>query len=302
MPTESTGLILQRFSSAGAAITDDSIKTGISGANSLTVNTHDFGDRTTWYQKSVQVLTETLTDSGDGLTFNSINANWVNMDSKKLTYDYKVVPERDGTYSDRSTRRPVVVVNSVQLNDISLPATPGYTVDYANGKIVFGASQSGKTVVVTYWHNNGIARCSEWILNPPSTMAYLLDYIEFQFSKNISFSTNIHVEAWAGADVGTYSDFNNTLYDTGMGQNKSIYRGANDFLNICTNRSSQIIPAFGGLTNDVFIFPFDYLIQTQIRSSQGTLIMFAMEGDTPYGSCEIATGTFYVQLVPEASL
>ena len=287
---------------AGVPLQDVSYQMGLTGASSLTVNSHDYSDRTTWYQRSVKVTSETLVDSGNGLTFNSANANWVNMDSDRLTYDYKMVPERDGTFTDRSDRRPIVLVNGTQLNDVSSPATPGYTVNYAAGTITFTSSQSGNTVVVTYWHNNSVSRCSEWIVNPPPTMAYLLNYVEVQFSKTITFTTPIHIEAWAGADVGTYSDFSNTLYDAGYGQNKSVYRGAKDFTNICTNRESAIIPAFGGLTADIYIYPFDYLLQTQIRSDQGTLIMTSLENDTAYSNAELATITFYMQIVPVTSL
>jgi len=290
----------KKLNQSGAQVVDTTLSCGVLGAQTLTLNSHDFSDRTTWYQNSVQVLNETLTTS-DGLTYSSQNANWVNMDSARLTYDYNSVPERDGSFSDRSTRRPIVSVNGVQINDTTVPTTPGYAVDYVTGKITFTGSQAGKTVTVTYWHNN-VSNASEWILNPPQTYAYLLQYIEVQFSRSIVFTTPIHVEIWAGGAVTDYGDFNIDLYNAGYGQNKSIYRGARDFTNICTNRASQVIPAFGELTQDVLIYPFDYLIQTQIRSSQGTVVMLALENDIPYGSCELSTITFYMQIVPETSL
>lgn len=270
---------------------------GLSGADSITLNTHDFSDRTTWYQRSVAVADEALSDSGDGLTFNSANPWWVNMDSDRLTYDYKVVPERDGTYSDRSLRRPVVKVNGTE----KVLATD-YTVDFVNGKITFLASQSGNTVTCSYYHTNNVDRRSEWLLHPPAEKAFLLDYIEVQFSQNISFDADMLIEIWAGGTVDDYSDFNQDLYDAGYGQNKSRYRGAKDFLNICTNRSSQIIPAFGGLAHDVLIFPFDYLVQAQIKASQGTVVVFALVNDVAYSTGELATATFYMQIIPETSL
>lgn len=291
-----------RKNPSGAQVVDTSDNLGFAGAQSMTVNTHDFSDRTTWYQRSAQVTSETLTDSGDGLTFNSANANWVNMDSERLTYDYNLVPERDGTYTDLSTRRPVVVVNGTQINDTTVSTTPGYTVNYAAGTITFGASQSGNTVVVTYWHNNGVSRCSEWILNPPSGMFYTVGYIEAQFSNLLVFTTSMHIEIWAGADVATYGDFDFTLYTAGYGQNRSIYRGPLDFMNVCTNRDSQVISPFGGLSDSLLIFPFDYTIDTVIRSDEGVVIMFCLNGDTPYTGAELATITFYSQLVPLTSL
>lgn len=289
-------------SSTGIPLVDTSNMQGLVGANSITVSTHDFSDRTSWYQRSVKVTSETLIDSGNGLLFNSAHPFWVNMDSLRLTYDYKLIPERDGSYTERGDRRPIISVGGSPLNDPTSDVTPGYTINYAAGTVTFDESQTGNTITATYWHTDGVARCSEWILNPPAGTAYLLGYIEFQFSKSINFTTAMNVEIWAGGAVSDYSDFNVDLYNVGYGQNRSRYRGPVDFLNICTNRASQIIPAFGGLTDDTLIFPFDYLIQSVLRSSQGVVIMFHLENEIAYTNAELATGTFYMQIVPESSL
>lgn len=286
---------------SGAMIVDTGITFGLLGAQSMTITSHDWCDRTTWYQRSVKVEDEALQDSGDNLTFNSGNPCWVDIDSKKLTYDYGVVPERDGSFSNRSLRRAVVKIDGE-------PQESGYSVNYVDGKVTFDSPQVGKTITATYYHNNNVERCSEWVLCPPPDSAYLLNYIECQFSKNIQFNTKgIKIEAWAGGieygDVpDVYGNFEDESYDAGFGQNKSIYRGPIDFLNICTNRASQIIPAFGGLSQDTLIFPFDYLVNTQVRRSQGTVIVMSLIDDEPYTNAEIATSTFYMQLTPEDQL
>lgn len=288
--------ILSKRNSNNALVVDISNCVGLPGAESLTVNTHDWSDRTTWYQRSVAVTNETLTDSGNGLLFNSVNPWWVNIDSDRLTYDFGRVPERDGTFSDRALRRVVVSVNSVVV-----PATD-YSINFVSGSITFTGSQTGNTVTVSYHHNNNVARRSEWLLNPPPTMAYLLNYIEIQFSQTVVFSSAIFIQIWAGADIATYDDFSDGLYDAGYGQNKSRYRGAKDFMNICTNRASKTLPALGGLTSDIIVFPFDYLIQAQLKSSQGTVVVLHLEDDVPYTNAELSTVTFYMQLLPETSL
>jgi len=280
-----------------AMLVDASSSVGLLGAQSITLNSHDWSDRTTWYQRSVAVADETMTDSGDGLLFNSSNAWWINIDSDRLTYDYNLVSERDGTFSDHAMRRVVVKIDGV----VATPVTD-YSINFAAGTVTFTGSQTGNVVTVSYYHNDGVTRRSEWLLSPPTGTAYLLNYIEIQFSKAVVFTTNILIELWAGADLSTYADFSQTDYDLGYGQNKSRYRGIKDFLNICTNRASQIIPACGGLAQDTIVFPFDYLIQAQIKSSQGTVIALSLENDTPYTGAELATVTFYMQLLPETSL
>jgi len=301
LPTEAQSVAIDNMKINGVKqiMVDNSVKIGPIGGGSITINSHDWGDRTTWYQKSVLVSNETLVDSGNGLTFTSINPWWINMDSDKITYDYKMVPERDGTHSDISLRRPIIKVNDIIVTN--------YMVDYVNGKITFGSSQVGQTVTGTYYTNNNIPRCSEWLLYAPTNWAYILDYVEIQFSKNINLSTTVNIEIWGGGtQFGTvpdiYQDFNMDLYDMGFGQNRSLYRSAKDFLNICTNRSSQIIPAFAGLTQDVYIFPFDYLVNTILKHSDGAVIVLSKVNDLPYTNAELATLTFYMQLVPESSL
>lgn len=285
----------------GAVLVDNTGRFGLPGSDSLTYITHDFSDRTTWYQRSVAVSDETLTDSGDHKLFTSANPWWVNIDSECLTYDWGRVPERNSSFTNRSVRRVVVKVNDVVV-------TTGYTVDFAAGTVNFVADQTGNTIKASYYHTNGVNRRSEWLLAVPPTMAILLDYVEAQFSKDVSFTTSMFIEAWAGGNQvpdatipEVYGDFDQETYDMGFGQNKSEYRGARDFLNICTNRASQVIPAFGGLTQDVLVFPFDYQIITPFKNSDGFVLAFALKDDVPYTG-ELATVTLYTQILPESSL
>lgn len=300
----------EKRNAKGALVVDVSTELGLPGAESITLNTHDWSDRTTWYQRSVQVTNELLTDSVSGITFSSAHPWWINMDSMNLTYDYESVPERDGVFSDRALRRPVVTSDGVAMNlcvNKAMSTSGDYSVNFETGQVTFYMSQAGKEVRATYYHNDGVARRSEWILNPPANKVYLLKYVEIQFSKTIEFSSGIHIDIWAGGNAygpvpDVYGDFDQETYDAGFGQNKSFYRGPKDFMNICTNRASQVIPAFGGMLHDMLVFPFDYLVNAQIRSDQGAIIMMYLEDDVPFANCELSTCTLYMQLVPGASL
>jgi hypothetical protein len=280
----------------GAPIVESALRRGALGSSNFTIVSPDFSDRTNWYQKSVEVVNETLTTS-DNLTYASVNPHWINIRSEKLTLDYKKVLERDGTLSAESKRFVVVRVDNV----VKVEGTD-YTVNYPAGTITFLASQSG-TVTATYWHNNGVANCSEFLLTPPTGFGYRIHHIECQFSKNASFATPIRVEIWAGAtttvnnkkvvNVAAYSNFNDTLFNLGYGQSRSVYRNTKDLINWCTN-SYPMIPACGTLTNDVMCFPFLYIIHPEISSAAGTLVRLVNDNDTPV-TAEIATVTFYME-------
>ena len=268
------------------------------GFINFTICTHDLSDRTTWYQKSIQVTNETLSDSGNGLLFNSAQAHWINMKSPKLTVDYKKVLERDGSLTNSSTR--FVLIKS---NGTSLVEGTDYTVDYPTGNVTFTASQTGNTITANYYHNNGVAHCSEFLFTPPPGFLYRVEHIESQFSRGSIFNDVVTVEIWAGAvsggntvNLAAYSGFVSFLYDAGYGQSRTYYRNMNDLLNWCNNQYPTI-PSCGALTQDVMVFPFLYLVHPIISSKQGTTVRIYLANDIPI-TAEICTITLYMEKGP----
>lgn len=271
------------------------------GFSNFTIPSHDFSDRTSWYQKSVQVTGETLSNSGDDLNFNSVNPHWININGPKLTLDYKKVLERDGTLS-AATKRYV----GIQSNGTPLVEGTDYTVDYPAGTVTFNESQAGNTILATYWHNNGIAHCSEFLFTPPPNTQYRIEHVETQFSKNIIFNNTIMVELWGGAftnvdgvytvNLAGYGGFSQAYFDAGYGQSRSYYRNVSDLLNWCTNQYSPI-PACGNLLFDVLCFPFLYTVHSIASAKQGGLLRIYMEKDLEV-TAEICTVTLYMEKGP----
>lgn len=273
------------------------------GYINFTVVTHDFSDRTTWYQKSLQVTNETLTDSGIGLLFNSANAHWINMKSPKLTVDYKKVLEQDGSLSTPSLRYLSIKSNGTLLSEGS-----DYTVDYPTGNVTFANTQAGNTITASYWHNNGVAHCSEFLFTPPPNTQYRVEHIEAQFSRNAVFNDVVQVEIWAGAvtispDQSTYSvnlagygGFIGALYDAGYGQSRTQYRNMNDLINFCNNQYPTI-PACGSLTQDVMVFPFLYIVHPVVTAKQGVVVRLCTLNDIEIGA-EICTVCLYMEKGP----
>lgn len=287
----------------GVPIVEAALRRSTSGYMNFTIVTHDFSDRTTWYQKSVQVTNEVLTDSGNGLFFNSANPRWINMKSLKLTVDYKKVLERDGTLTNSSIR--FVVMKS---NGTTLVEGTDYTVDYPTGVVTFTNSQTGNTITASYWHNNGVAHCSEFLFTPPPNTQYRVEHIEAQFSKNTAFNDVVQVEIWAGAvtispdqlttsvNLAGYGGFADAFYDAGYGQSRTFYRNMNDLINWCNNQY-PLIPACGALTQDIMVFPFLYIVHPVITVKQGVVVRLYLKNDTEMGA-EICTVCLYMEKGP----
>lgn len=275
-------------SNTGAFIFETGITTGKIGSRGMSLVTPDLSDRTTWYQKSVQVVDETLTDSGDGLTFTSAHAHWININSLKLTYTHKQIPKRDGTFGRHSDWAIAVKVNGTAV-------TSGFTINYAAGTVVFNSSQSGNTVICTYWHNDGVVHPSEWLLTPGTGKKYIVEHAELQMSCGLVANDTLRFEIWAGAGLGTYGSFPDYLFEAGYGQMRADYRGAHDIIN-AANLGQGSIPIFGGLTKEVIVIPFSYLQAFTLDSAVGAVFRVVLVNDLPYSAADIATGTFYLQV------
>lgn len=278
-----------KFSSAGNLITEPALFSGPAGTRGVSLLTPDLTNRTTWYQKSVQVVGETLVDSEDGLTFTSVNLWWINIYAPTLTYTYKQIPTRSGVWGAHTQWEVIIKVNGVVV-------TTGYTINYAAGTVTFASSQSGNTITATYWTNNGVSMPSEWLLLPPPGHKLIVQHVELQFSVGIQLTDTLCFEVWAGGNLATYGTFPDILFNAGYGQMRADYRNAFDFLN-AANLGQGVVSLFGTLTKEVIILPFSYIQAFTLDSAVGAIFRVRLLNDTPYTNADFATGTFYFQLV-----
>ena len=274
------------LSTTGSLLVEQSIHTGPLGAKAISLVTPDLADRTSWYQKSVQVVDEILTDSGDGLTFNSAHTWWVNIYGK-LTYTHKQIPKRDGSFGKHADWAVVVKVNDVVQSS-------GYTVNYIDGKITFGATTAGSAVKVTYWHTDGVTNYGEWLLVPPAGKKYIVEHVEVQLSTDMQLPSPIRMEIWAGSTLATYGSFPEYLFDAGYGQMRADYRGMRDLIN-AANLGQGVIQHAGDLQNDVIVIPFNYVQAFILNSAQGALFRITNINNVP-AIGELLTATFYLQI------
>lgn len=229
--------------------------------SSATKVSHDWTDKCSWYQNSLQVTGEPMTDSGDGLTFNSVNDGWIDLTHGRL-YDEYSLPDK---------KEPKVYIDAVEQ-------VSGFTVDYDNGNVVFDSSPSG-AVTCDYWY----ATDSYWCIKPDPGKILGLEHAELNFSKDVMMSGAVSFEIW----VYNPADLPNKIpYQT------IKYKNMKDIIN-AANLGQGYIPAMGGLQNDILVFPFNYATVKPLTYSSGAELRVKIDGDIPF-SGEWATATFYV--------
>jgi hypothetical protein len=244
----------------------------------LIVTTHNFCDPTTWYTQSVRVTAETLTDSGNGLLFNSAHTNWIDMTHGKLFDEDALCADVEHGYS------VVVKIDGVVATQRAPFATSGgdCVVDYAAGTVTFASSQSGNVVTVDYSYENG----SVWFIIPDNGKRIDIESAEVQFSQDIILNDTIVFEIW-GYNPGDLP--NKMLYGT------SNYKKMVNYIDEALG-SFPVIPAIGGtlrgFQSNIYGFPFRYSAVRQLKSSQGIELHVRLKDNIKFGG-EHTTGTFY---------
>ena len=236
---------------------------------------HWWNDKTTWYQKSTRVLAEVLTDSGNGLIFNSAKANWINLFNGKI-------------YQEDKISAPYII--KIYINDVI--QTSGYTIDYKLGKVTFDSSQSGKTIKADYSHENG----SEWCLAPTAGKMINIEHTEIQFSGDIKIPNKFYGDA-----VTTWFDFDIWVYNPANLPNKipyknTRYKSETDIINDANLAYTH--PKFGNLkdtsSNGYITMPFNYGSLQALKSSQGAELRISLKDDAPIeGSFATVTINYY---------
>jgi len=240
----------------------------------LVLVTHNWADKTSWYSGSQRVEGETLSDSGDGLTFNSAHQYWIDLTHGKIY--------REDLIS--AGYLPVVKVDGVVATERAPWASSGgdFEIDYETGQVTFFSLQSGKTITADYSH----ADSSLFVIAPSAGKRLWVEYSEVQFSKDVDLDATIHFQPWAYNP----SDLPNKV----AAAEPTTYKTLDNFIEEA-NGTYPVIPAMGGtrgFTQDRLTFPFKYATVKELLSSSGLEIRIWTESDVPFGG-EYGTATFY---------
>jgi len=238
--------------------------------NRITKISHDFCDKTTWWQNAVKVLGEILTDSGDHTTYEFANDSII---------DGGEISDRDFIYKNNllDIKQKIgvrIYFNKVYVNDVLKTPVMDYSMNCSDGTVTFvSALEPSDIVKADYYY----ATTATFRVVPPSGKKWRLYRTEIQFSKDVIMkSFTFQIRLMNGAMV----------YD------ESSYFNIKDMLNHCN--LCYHIPACAGLTKDVIILPWDYESTIDLKSSLGMDLVVDVEDNLPVTNCEIATITFYM--------
>lgn len=221
----------------------------------VTIFTHNFCDKTTWYTKSVKI-TETPTDSGNHTTYNLSHQNVIDLTHFKITKEERILAPDTGTY------QPIVTVDNVvkEEQDSHYMSGGDYTINYTTGVLTFLTPLTELNVVsITYYY----ATTSEFYIQHDHTDINI-NAVEVQISDDIILTDSLMYTPVGLAD--TYAPElvpgvlpSGSWIQVGL---PTIWNSVLDIINE-SNCSYPPYEAIGGIGNrglqcKTFIFSFDY--------------------------------------------
>jgi hypothetical protein len=256
---------------------------------------HNWCDATTWYGASTEVTDEGLTDSGDGLVWNSVQVNWICVVCGKVPQEHRI----------HDPYKAVIKVDSVEVTESPMGTTTAdYQIDYATGDVTFNATQAGKTVEASYYY----AGTSEYYVTPDEGKTLRLTAVEVQFSDDIDLTDSVRfdIEGYVhsfvpGATVDDVSPNYTTSFPTGfrvaLGSPR-IYQTMMDFI-AEAQRSYPAIPPLGGASwrgtpQPIYIhrWPYQEDATRDLDSAKGMRIKISLVSNTEFGGTH-AIATLY---------
>lgn len=162
--------------------------------------THNFCDKCSWFADSARVTGETLTDSGDGLSFLSAHTHWIDMISGRVHNDDAWVAKQKANNPQNPHGWQVkVYVDGVEATMREPFEVSGgdYEVLWDEGKVIFFASQTGKVITADYSY----ATTSTFYLQPDAGKILRILKAEADISIGAEMTDAIQYEVWGLADA-----------------------------------------------------------------------------------------------------
>jgi len=275
---------------------DDRLRVAIEKSNELSqdIYTHNWTDKTTWYQDSARVVDELAEDGGDHLMYELDNEFIID------TYHGKITQEDDLLDSGGNTYRVIVKVNDVVKTeqDPHFGSGGDYTINYSAGIITFlNALQPSDEVKVTYHY----AQSSKFYVRPAVGTTLTIEVAEVQFSVDVGITDTVIFQTFGYVDVFAPQLVNNPYPPGTKIPIKTFkYKTMNDYQNAAF-KAYPTYPAIGGgswrgQSQDVVVLDWDYQRGLGLVANYGMEILIQLEHDTPFTGA-YATATLYCGVV-----
>jgi len=259
------------------------------------IYTHDWTDRTTWYQGSFLVENEKPV-TVDFTTYQLASHDVID------TYHGLVTQEDFLKDAEGFSYRVSVTVNGqpkIENDPFYLPELHNdYSVNYADGTVVFNVPLvPGDAVLVTYH----AARSSLFTIAPAKNTRLDLDSAEAQFSSDVDQTDTVFFQAFGFAEVFAPKLGLPPGTKIPLG-NPTTYKTITDFQN-AAQKAYPAYPPMGAKGNwrsaPLAIQPFNwaFLGLQQLVAAYGMEIRVWLEHDTPFRGW-YATATFYCLSYP----
>lgn len=272
--------------------------------------THNFCDRTTWFNDSVRVVDEVLTETLPGLTFTSAHPNWIDIVSGRILDDDGLSEEQQELHPDDPHGYKVIVKANGQTLTARAPfETSGgdYTIDFDAGKVTFLTNRAGQTITASYSYGVG----STFKIAPLPGTILNIEAAEADFSSPIAMTDTIVYAVYGYADVFAPELVANNIVPPGtqIELKKSRYKrypqilteaiGAYPTLAANASLAEHLAldyPEFRsvsrGSKDPRQAVPFRYATVRDLHASAGMELRIWLEHDRVFGG-EHATLTFY---------
>jgi hypothetical protein len=261
--------------------------------------THDLTDETTWYTSSERVTGATLTDSGDGLTWDMPDSPIIDMVSGRILDTEALIQEqKDANPESPHGYEVKVYVDATEKTARGYYAASGgdYSINYAAGSVTFFSSQAGNTVTADYSRRGTSSKKSCWVIKPTSGKHLDIESAEAQFSDDIDYKDSVVFEVKGKVEIFA-PELTPTPYPAGtlIPILTTKYHRLDQIIDEAMG-SYPIIPAMGGSTRGNakprYGFPFRYGTIRRLTSSYGMELHVYLENDIAFTG-ERATATFY---------
>lgn len=257
-----------------------------------TVVTHNWADKTTWYQKSTAVLDESPAATTPGTLYT-------------LAHPY-VIDTHHGKLWDEDNLgyRVLVLVDGVPKVEQDPHDDAGdFLIDYVAGTITFTPPIDAGAVVMVSYHYAG---SSEFVIAPAAGKKLQIRSVEAQFSVDVVLNDTVDFVAYGFVDVFApqllQSNGGPLPSGTRIPLSTTRYKTMLDF-QAESNGAMPTIPAIGGsgwrgIHQPIIVFPWDYAALLTISSAAGMEVRMKLQHDTPFGG-EFGTATLYCLSEPE---
>lgn len=238
-----------------------------------TIVSHDFTDRTTWFQKSVRKTGQTLTNNNG--VYESNTPYWIDLShGRHSKEDNFLVQYQPNVYDD----------------GVLLEEDVDFTINYEDGSVTFtGYSPTGSITADYSHHDTNVSNSSAFKIQPKPDTLLKVRLAEIDFTVD-SRMEPIFFEIWGYDPTGTVAPPNKILYD------RVIYKNEKDILKI--GNDIQEVTKWGDLQNNVKRIVFAYGRSIDLLNSAGMELEIYTKNDVPFQG-EMASVSFYVAFEDE---